>query len=78
MLIGLSSWALGMVIGVPITWALEAACGRIFFQTPLDFYLSPQAALLWLVVIVLLASLSSLLPARRAARLTVREALSHS
>ena len=78
MLIGLSSWVLGMAIGTPITWALETACGRIFFKTPLDFYLSPTAAALWFGVVVLLASLSSVLPARRAARLTVREALSHS
>lgn len=78
MLIGLLSWALAMLIGVPISWALETACGRIFFKTPLDFYLSPSAAALWLGLVVVLASLSSIIPARRAARLTVREALSHS
>ena len=76
LLIGLLSWVAGMILAVPISWALETACGQIFFKTPLDFYLSPQAALLWLALVVLLASLSSLMPARRAARLTVREALS--
>jgi putative ABC transport system permease protein len=78
MLIGLLSWALAMLIGMPLSWALETACGRIFFNTPLDFYLSPSAAALWLGLVVVLATLSSILPARRAARLTVREALSHS
>jgi putative ABC transport system permease protein len=58
--------------------ALEAACGQIFFKVPLDVYASPSVAGLWLVLVVVLASLSSVYPARRAARLSVREALSHT
>jgi putative ABC transport system permease protein len=76
--IGVSSWVAAVILAAPISWALEAACGQIFFKSPLDFYLSPRAILLWLGLVVVLATLSSIVPARRAARLTVREALTHS
>ena len=77
MVIGLLSWVAANVLAAPVTWALETACGRIFFQAPLDFSMSPAASGLWLVLVVVLATLGSAYPALRAARLTVREALSH-
>lgn len=77
LVIGMLSWIAGMVLAAPISWALEVACGNIFFRTPLDFHVSPLAAAAWLVLVLVLASVSSFYPARRAARLTVREALAH-
>ncbi len=74
--IALVSWCFAMVLSAPISYALEAACGNIFFKAPLDFYMSPGAAALWLALVIVLATVSSLYPARRATRLTVREALS--
>jgi ABC-type lipoprotein release transport system permease subunit len=38
---------------------------------------TPTALLLWLVIVLVGATAVSVLPARRAARLTVRETLSH-
>jgi putative ABC transport system permease protein len=78
MLIAALSYLLAMVLAAPVSAALETACGLIFLRTPLDFYMAPRAAGLWLVVVAALASLASLLPARRAARLPVSEALSHT
>ncbi len=77
-LLGLASWVVACVLTVPLSYALEAACGRIFFKLPLDFYASPLAAGQWLLLVLVLSSLSSFPPARRAARLTVREALTQS
>ena len=77
-LIGVLSWFAACALTAPLSVALEAACGRIFFKVPLDPYVWPRALGLWLVIVVVLASLSSFYPARRAARLTVREALNHS
>jgi putative ABC transport system permease protein len=76
--IGVFSWLAAGLLTVPVSFALEAACGQIFFKVPLDPYVWPQALGLWLLLVVVLASLSSFYPARRAARLTVREALSHA
>jgi putative ABC transport system permease protein len=77
-LIGISSWFLAVVASAPIAWALESATGNIFFKVPLDFYMSPGAAATWLGLVIVIASLSGALPALRAARLTVREALAYA
>ncbi len=74
LLSGLSA-IVAFVLSVPVSFALEAVCGRIFFKFPLDPWISPAACAGWLVLVVVLGSLASLLPARRAARLLVRDAL---
>jgi putative ABC transport system permease protein len=78
LILGVLSWGVSMVLAVPASWLLESVTGNIFFKAPLDFYFSPGAAGLWLAVVLVLASLSSAYPARRAARLPVREALAHA
>ena len=50
----------------------------MFLKVPLDFYMSARASVLWLGLVVVLASLCSFYPAWRAARLTVREAIAHA
>lgn len=77
LVMGLLSWGLALGAAAPLSWGLETTTGRIFFKSPLDFTMALAPALLWLGVVVVLASLSSLYPAWRAARLTVREALAH-
>lgn len=77
MFMGLLSWLVAMVLAVPLTWLLETTCGRIFFKTPLDFSVSPWASLVWLGLVVVLATLGSLQPAIRASALPVKEALAH-
>jgi len=77
-LLGTLSWLAACVLTLPLSAALEAACGQIFFKVPLDFYVSPSVAGQWLLLVLVLASLSSFYPARRAARMSVREALSHT
>jgi putative ABC transport system permease protein len=77
-LIGVLSWGLATLLAVPVSFALDAACGRIFFQSPLAFVMLPGPSLLWLGLVIVLASLSSFYPAWRAARLTVREALAQA
>lgn len=76
-LIGVLSWILSILVAAPISYVLEASVGRIFFRSPLEFHMSPAAAAMWLALVIVLASASSFYPARRAARLTVRDALSH-
>lgn len=76
LLIGLMSWIVALLIAAPVSWLLESVTGNMFFKAPLAFFMSLQAALIWLALIVVLATLSSLYPAWRASRLTIREALS--
>ncbi len=76
--IGLLSWLAAGLLTLPVTYALETACGRIFLKAPLDFYVSPRALALWLGLVLVIASFSSFHPALRAARLRVRDALAHA
>ena len=76
-LIGLVSWFTGVLLSIPITFALNYGVGTSMFNTPLDFVFGSQGIFAWLVGVLLLASLSSLLPAWNASRLTIRELLAY-
>jgi putative ABC transport system permease protein len=71
------SWAVAVIVSIPITIALDAATGQMFIRSALDFVLSPEAVAVWLLLVLILAALSSFYPARRSARLAVREALAY-
>ena len=77
LLIAVLSWVLANLLAAPVTAVLEAQVGTIFFRSPLEFWMSPLASAAWLALATVLATISSFVPARRAARLTVREALAH-
>jgi len=71
------SWCVAVIVSIPITFALDAATGQMFIRSALDFFLSPAAVAAWLLLVLVLAALSSFYPARRSARLAVREALAY-
>jgi putative ABC transport system permease protein len=77
MLMGALSWGAALALAAPITWILDAAAGRIFIKSPLEFFMSPGAAAVWLALVFVLAGFSSFYPAWRAGRLAVREALAY-
>ena len=77
MVMAVLSWCLAVIVAVPITFALDAATGQMFIRSALDFFMSPMAVAAWLVLVLILAALSSFLPARRSARLAVREAIAY-
>ncbi|MEM7030093.1 MAG: FtsX-like permease family protein [Chloroflexota bacterium] len=75
LLIGLLSWAFGTLLAWPLTKFLSVTIGNIMLSTPLDYDFSLYSVCAWLVIVLLLSTLSSILPARNASRLSVREAL---
>jgi putative ABC transport system permease protein len=76
-LIGLMSWCLGILVSVGITYGLNYAVGTAFLEHPLVFTFSPVGPLSWLLIVIILAVFASLLPARSASRITVRDALAY-
>ena len=74
---GVLSWGVAIAAAVPATMALDRVAGMLFIRMPLDYTMSPRAVVTWLALVLVLATLSSLYPAWRAARMTVREALAH-
>jgi putative ABC transport system permease protein len=76
LMIGLLSWALGILMSLPISAALAAIVGSIF-QVELEVAVSLEGFAIWLAVVLVLAWLASLLPAWSAVRLTVRDVLAY-
>ncbi|MEZ4860410.1 MAG: FtsX-like permease family protein [Caldilineaceae bacterium] len=76
-LIGVISWGLGVMLALPLGKALSDAVGAGFIQAALSYRFSTGGATGWLVIMLLIAAVASILPARSAARITVREVLAY-
>lgn len=76
-LIGLISWVLGAIIALPISKLLSDQVGMIFLGSPFSYVFSLPGALLWLGIVLALATIASFLPAWNASRLTVRDVLAY-
>jgi len=76
-MIGVLSWLIGSLLAVPASKLLSDAVGMSFIQSPLSYEFSFFGAGLWLVLVTGIAALASILPARAASRLTIRDALAY-
>jgi putative ABC transport system permease protein len=76
-LIGLVSTLLGAIVAVPVTEILARVVGVSFIGERLPFKYEATGLLIWLGLSVMLSALASFLPARRASRMSVREALAY-
>ena len=77
LLIALASVVLAVPLALPLTAALDRVMGASLLGSPLRFAFSPAAALGWLGLVVAIGLIACWLPAERAARLTVREAVAY-
>jgi putative ABC transport system permease protein len=75
--IGGISWLLGALLSFPITYMLASIVSQAVFNSPIDTKITWDGYLLWLIVVLVLSAIASILPARNAARLTIREVLSY-
>jgi putative ABC transport system permease protein len=75
LVVGLASWLAAVGLSIPITYLLTYGVGISIFQSALPVIFNWTGSLAWLVGILLVATLSSAIPAWRAARLKVRETL---
>jgi putative ABC transport system permease protein len=76
--ISVFSWFVAVALGVPLTHFVDRLIGNLGFLAPLPLVISASAALGWSVLTVAVAVLATLLPARRAASLSIRDALTHT
>jgi putative ABC transport system permease protein len=77
MIIGLISWFLGALFSFPITFLLSRIISLAIFNSPSQFVLNPMGFIIWLGLVLILSAIASVLPARSAARLTIREVLAY-
>ena len=77
LIIGILSWFLASVVSFPITILLSRIISLAIFNSPSQFILNPLGFLIWLGLVLLLSAVASVLPARNATRLTIREVLAY-
>jgi len=71
------SWVLGFALSFPVARIMSEQIGVALLDTPLSFTYAMPAAIAWLFVMLALAVVASLGPARGAVSLTIREVLSY-
>ena len=76
-IIGGISWLLGALLSFPFTYMLSYIVSMAVFNSPIAVHFTWIGFLIWLAVVLVLAALASVLPARSAARLTIREVLAY-
>jgi putative ABC transport system permease protein len=77
LLVGLISYAFGAVLSFPITFLLSNVISLAIFGSPATFAFTVQGFAIWLAVVAGLSVLASIVPARSATQLTIREVLAY-
>ncbi len=77
MVIGILSWAVSIFVSIPITNALTYGVGMAILTAPMPTVYGVSGILVWLLFTIVLGTLASALPARRASKLTVRDTLAY-
>ena len=77
LVIGVLSWAIAAVLAWPVSKFVGDSLVGMMFRSGLDFTFEPLGLVIWLVVSIVLSAVASFVPAWRASRATVREALAY-
>jgi putative ABC transport system permease protein len=77
MVIGILSWAISIFISIPITTVLCYGVGMALLTAPMPPVYGVTGIIAWLIFTLVLGTLASALPARRASSLTVRDTLAY-
>ncbi|WP_374686898.1 ABC transporter permease, partial [Promineifilum sp.] len=75
--IALISAFFAVLLALPLTAVLDRVMGNSLLGSPLSFAFAPAAAAAWLGLVVVIGVVACWLPAERAGRMTVREALAY-
>jgi len=77
LVIGLISFGLAVILSVPFTYLLSTIISITIFETPIKVVFTLLGYGIWLALVLVLSAFASILPARNAARLTIREVLAY-
>jgi putative ABC transport system permease protein len=77
LVIGLISWAISILLSFPITGVLTFGVGMAVLTAPMPAVFGLSGVIVWLIITIILATIASALPARRASRLTVKDTLAY-
>ena len=71
--IGLISFALAVILSIPFTYLLSTIVSVAIFETPIKVVFTFTGYGIWIALVLVLSAVAGILPARNAARLTIRE-----
>ncbi len=74
---GLLSWALAVPLSFILGRPLALVLGETMYGASLDYQYNYGAVLAWLAAVLAIASLASIVPARNAARVSIRQTLAY-
>ena len=74
---GSLSWFIGCLASFIFGKITSDIVGISMMGTPLTYKFSMQGVWLWLLLVLLISTIASIIPARNATRLTVREVLAY-
>jgi putative ABC transport system permease protein len=77
LVIGACSWLLAVPLSIPVSVLLARAFSRIMIPVPVHYLPDGVGMLLWLVVVVVVSTVSSAWPARRAVGVPTATALAY-
>ncbi|MGE5251198.1 MAG: ABC transporter permease [Bacteroidota bacterium] len=75
--IGVISFIFAVLLSIPFTYLLSTIVSLAVFQTPIEVVFTITGYAIWLGLVLALSAVASILPARNAARLTIREVLAY-
>lgn len=77
LVVGLLSWAIAALFAWPVSKFVGDSLVGMLFRSGLDFEFEALGLVIWLAVTIVLSAAASFVPAWRASRATVREALAY-
>ena len=75
--IGTLSFILAIVVSIPFTYGLSYIVSLAVFETPIQVVFTYLGYAIWFGLVLVLSVIASIVPARNAARLTIREVLAY-
>ncbi|MCC7188266.1 MAG: ABC transporter permease [Anaerolineales bacterium] len=75
--IGSISFVLAVILSIPFTYLLSTIVSLAIFQSAIDVVFTYQGYAIWFALVLILSTVASIIPARNAARLTIREVLAY-
>ncbi len=75
--IGTLSFILAIGVSIPFTYGLSYIVSLAVFETPIDVVFTYLGYAIWFGLVLVLSVIASIVPARNAARLTIREVLAY-
>jgi putative ABC transport system permease protein len=75
--IGMISFGLAIILSIPFTYLLSTIVSLAVFETPIDTHFTWMGYGIWLALVLALSAVASIIPARNAATMTIREVLAY-